>query len=65
MYDIQQTKLAFDLLIHIIVRTDLNEIQMATLAINLWKLLKKNKTMDPINKVNLKFYVNLLKLMIF
>lgn len=49
-----QTQLAFELLIHIVARADLNEMQMATLAVNLWKLSKKNKTMDPLIEVNQK-----------
>ncbi|XP_026817702.1 UPF0505 protein C16orf62 homolog isoform X1 [Rhopalosiphum maidis] len=50
-----QTKLAFELLLHVVVRADLNEIQMATLAVNLWKLSKKNKTiMDSKIEVNEK-----------
>jgi hypothetical protein len=47
-----QKQLAFELLIRIIVRADLNEIQMATLAINLWKLTRKNKIIDSIIEVN-------------
>lgn len=52
--NILQKKLAFDLLIRIVVRADLNEIQMVTLAVNLWKLSKKNKIMDSMIEVNEK-----------
>lgn len=41
---------------HIVVRGDLNEIQMATLAVNLWKLSKKNKPINSANEVNLYFW---------
>jgi len=40
------------MLLHIVVRADLNEMQMATLAVNLWKLLKKNKSIDLVVEVN-------------
>lgn len=50
-------KLAFELLIHIVVRADLNEMQMATLAVNLWKLSKKNKTIDSGNEVKLLLFI--------
>lgn len=52
-----QSKLAFDLFIHIVIRADLNETQMATLAVNLWKLSKKNKTTDSIHKENIMAYI--------
>lgn len=53
---------------HIVVRADFNEIQMATLAVNLWKLTKKNKTIDSSNEVkyfNNEFILNFLTVHIF
>ncbi|XP_050438834.1 VPS35 endosomal protein-sorting factor-like [Adelges cooleyi] len=52
-----QSKLAFNLFMHIVVRADLNDVQMTTLAINLWKLSKKHKTMDAKTQERLITYL--------
>ncbi|XP_050533919.1 VPS35 endosomal protein-sorting factor-like [Daktulosphaira vitifoliae] len=41
-----QSKLGFELFMRIMIRADLNNVKMTTLAINLWKLSKKQNTVD-------------------
>lgn len=48
----KQSQLALDLFIRMIIRADLQQSTMTTLAINLWNLSQKNGNEEQNRKVN-------------